>query len=84
MSATPYAPDKAQTDSILNFIQLDLDTLYKNEYLATVRNRFTNTAENKQFDNICIPKELYQKAICEDFVLLTCSLLSLQKLRNLL
>ena len=71
MSATPYAPDKIQADSnkLTKFEPVGpasvFDSFYRNDYVAAVRNRFVNTAENKQFDNIWLPKELYQKAKIE-------------------
>ena len=67
MSACRYAPE---TSRLIGEKKTEFKPHYNGVwesfdvkgYNYVVRNRYTNTSDNKQFDNIWLPKELYPKA----------------------
>jgi hypothetical protein len=68
MSSCRYAPEsskltKEKKTEFPPFVAGVWDSFDDKGYVHVVRNRYTNTSDNKQFDNIWLPKELYPKAV---------------------
>ena len=65
MSACRWAPDSVTPQSRCTefppFVSDVWDSFRAKNYTHAVQNRFTNTSENKQFDNIWLPEKLQEK-----------------------
>lgn len=63
MSACRFAPETGDRKKLTNFLPYPEDvnvweSFHSRNYFAAVKNRYTNTCDDKQFDNIWLPREL--------------------------